>query len=87
MSYINAPINDDTLKGVMQQSNTDIDTECDKNSVTQPSVVSNKERTDGQDIVQSTSHIVEVAKREHNIKQTKKPIVTKTRYGLHGFNY
>ena len=82
MSNINEPNNDDALKGAMQASDTDRNTECHRNSVTQPSAVPYKESTDDQGVTQSTSHIVEVAKTEYDIKETKKPILTKTRYAV-----
>ena len=79
MSHTNEPNNDDTLKGAMQPSNMDNNTEGQKNSVTQPSAVPYKESTDDQGVTQSTSHIAEVAQMEYDIKETKKPILTKTR--------
>ena len=86
MSHINEPNNDNTLKEAMQRSDTDRNTECHKNSVTQHSAVPYKESTDDQGVTQSTSHIVEVAQKEYDIKETKKPILTKTRYALRSFN-
>ena len=87
MSRINEPNNDDTLKGVLQRSDTDTNTECHKNSMTQPSEVPCKESTVNQDVTQSTSHIVEVAQTEYDAKETRKPIRAKTRYVLRSFNY
>ena len=87
MSHINEPNNDDTLKGAVQPSDTDRNTECHKNSAAQPSAEPHKESADDQGVTQSTSHIVEVAQTEYDIKETKKPILTKTRYAFYSFNY
>ena len=87
MSHINEPNNDDTLKGDMQRSDTDRNTEGHKTTVARTSAVPYKESADDQGVTQSTSHIVEIAQKEYDVKETKKPILTKTRYALRGFNY
>ena len=86
-SHINEPNNDDTLRGVMERSDTDRSTECHKDSEAQPPAVGYKENTDGPGVTQSTSHIVELAQEEYNIKETKKPFLSKTRYVLRIHHY
>ena len=71
----------------MQRSDTDKSTECYNDSEAQPPAVGYKENTDGPVVTQSTSHIVELAQEEYNIKETKKTFLAKTRYVLRIYHY